>query len=196
MFFTKPILATILACGLATPAPACEPDFTSRSKAKRADTPIELKADCSFKDVDAGHLDSLWATQTMTGNPVRDRGKGRVAQVVGTSGLCSYNEVLLFVDCNANESLIISGKGTPPRDFEIAGLIENRVETIQPPYGPIKIGPQSTVSGLAKVAKKHGIRTTSLAEYFGKPSPRESYDSNCGCKLFYPESPAAQHPFP
>ena len=194
MLFTKPILATILACGLAAPAVACEPDFTSQSKAKRADTPIELKADCSFRDVDAGHLDSFWATQTMTGNSVRDRGNGRVAQVVGTSGLCSYEEVLLFVDCNADESLIISGKGTPPRDYEVAGLSENRVETIQPPYGPIKIGPQSTVSGLAKVAKKHGISTTSPAEYFGKPSPHESYDPTCGCKLCYPKSRAAPQP--
>lgn len=184
-------ILAVIAYLFATPSLACEPALLDKSEAQRADTRIKVKADCSYQNIDAAKPfedESYWATITRSASPVRDRGNGKIAQRLVTSGFCSASEALLFLDCDTGESLIVLGKGTPPADFEVAGLIGDTVENIQPPYGPISIGPDTTATALFELAKKHNITTKAPSDYFRKVSKRDRYDITCGCKLFYPGS--------
>lgn len=186
--------ATVILCGMADPSIGCEWDVLTKSEAQKADTRIEMRADCSFENVDTlKPFDDLpgWTKLWREGGPVRDRGNGRIAQRLSKTGMCSSVEALLFVDCNTGESLILFGDGVPPSPVEVAGASFDSIETIQPPYGPISIGPTSSVDELFETANKHGIKTMSPSEYLQKASKRDRYDATCGCKLFYPDSPTA-----
>lgn len=167
-------------------------DTTSKREIRKLDTALVMQPDCSFENTDFVDLGDRWLKIARGANPVRDRGNGRVAQRLTVSGNCSMQEAILFVDCNAGESLIILGEGEPPQGWTIAGLTRNTVEAIQPPYGPISIGSNSTVKGLSKAAQKHGINTLPVSEYFAEVAKRDRYDHACGCKLYYPDSPMAQ----
>jgi hypothetical protein len=83
--------------------------------------------------------------------------------------------------------------GLPPPDYpEIGGLFQTSIRYIQPPFGPINVGPESTVESLAATAKKHGIETNrDVSGFLGAAKKRDRYDYACGCKLFYPGSAGA-----
>ena len=160
---------------------------------------IEVGADCSFKDVDySGFEPDGYVADVLKGGPARDRGNGRIGQRL-FSTMCGEFERLLFVDCTTGQATIIDGSVDPalPEDDRGYGVPE-LIKYIQPPYGPIEIGPQSTVDGVTKIAKSAGLSVWAVDRILGSEagpyrSVDDQYDYTCGCKLFYPDSVGAKN---
>jgi hypothetical protein len=193
----------LLALGLAGPVAACEALVDTR------DNRMRIAADGSFangniadpsgiplsfpagRPVDAPAFNGLH--DMAQGNPVRDRGKGRIAQkIVFSNSGCNASEALLFVDCNGPQAILIFGV-LPPDKISPAGMSVTSVAAIQPPLGPITIRATSTVDDLARTARRAGI------EYLVSPGPlfagtpeRDRYDILSGCRLFYPDLAGAE----
>lgn len=188
-------VAALFALLAATQAGACDFGFYSESEARKLDGPIEVLPDCSFSDVSSYRFDvGQYLTHSADGGPARDRGNGRIGQVIGSSGVCSTTERLLFVDCTSGEAVLFEGRSMPPApgDVEIGGFIQETAKAIQPPHGPISITKDATVSDLVAKAKANGINyDLDVKSFFGAAKKRDRYDFRCGCKLFYPGSPGA-----
>lgn len=188
----------LLAVGLAGPVAACEALIDSR------DNRMRVAADGSFVNGNiadpssiplsfpAGHAVEVLAFNGLhdmaQGNPVQDRGNGRIAQKIVFSNYgCNASEALLVVDCNGPEAILIFGV-LPPDKTSPAGTSLTSIVAIQPPLGPITIRATSTVDDLARTARRAGL------EYLVSPGPlfagkpkRDRYDILSGCRLFYPD---------
>jgi hypothetical protein len=126
------------------------------------------------------------------GNPVRDRGDGRIAQKIVFSNYgCNASEALLFVDCNGPEAILIFGV-LPPDKVGPAGTSLTSIAAIQAPEGPISINAASTVKDLARTARRAGIEyLLSPAPLFAGTPRRDRYDILSGCRSFYPDLPGS-----
>jgi hypothetical protein len=175
--------AVLVIFGLSLPSLSlgCEPPddlFTA------PDPRIEIRADCSFVNQDPGG--------SSEGFPVRDRGNMKLGQRIINSSWCGPGEELLFVDCSANELVVLQGKPRTDAYENIGGGQFTYVEEIQKPKGPIEITGSSTVSGLIKTAERSGIAYyTDLVTRLGRDKRKNRFDPYCGCKLFYPDSEGA-----
>jgi hypothetical protein len=195
------LLRVILASALlmaGAEASAWDFDFLSRAEARAAETPIEVGADCSFKDRGtARFMPNQYISHGIEGSPARDRGNARIGQRVVDLGGCREVEHLLFVDCNSGEAILLEGVDDPTTDIEIAGLTSGLIKFIQPPYGPILIKSDTTVDGLVLAAKEYGLRyDTDVIAFFAAVRKRDRFDYTCGCKLYYPDSVGAEMPKP
>ena len=186
--FSKAILSAALVS--AQSAAACEPElFTGGSGSY--DKRISIKPDCSFKDtyVDRYRGSADFTVDTRSGGPARNIGNGRVAQKILQSQACGPSEMLLFVDCNTADAVMIRGAYAPDDE---SGLSGDFIKYIQAPYGPIKIGENSTVAGLIATAHENDFYVIKDAKVFlAGERKRDRYDFACGCKLYYPGSVAA-----
>ncbi len=150
------------------------------------DPRIEIRPDCSFINKGPGG--------NVEGFPVRDRGNMRIGQRIASAGFCGPSEELLFVDCSANDLVVLEGKPRTDIYENIGGGQFTYVEEIQKPKGPIEITGSSTVSGLIKTAESSGIGYyTDLVTRLGMDKRKNRFDPYCGCKLFYPDSAGAQN---
>lgn len=179
----------LIALGMTGPVDACEAQIDTRDNRTNIADP---------SGIPLGNSESLLVYvpafdglhDMAHGNPVRDRGNGRIAQKITFSNYgCNVSEALLFVDCNGPEAILIFGV-LPPDKISPAGMSRTSIAAIQPPQGPISIRATSTVTDLARTARRAGI------EYLLSPSPlfagtprRDRYDILTGCRIFYPDLP-------
>lgn len=193
----------LLSLGLAVPVAACEAmidtrdnrmrvaadgSFTNANIADPSNIPLSFPAD---QRVDAPAFNGLH--DMAQGNPIRDRGNGRIAQKIVFSNYgCNASEALLFVDCNGPEAILIFGV-LPPDKISPAGTSWTSIAAIQPPQGPISIGTTSTVKDLARTARRAGIAyLLSPAPLFAGTPRRDRYDILSGCRIFYPDLPGGR----
>lgn len=200
--------AVILALTSAFEAIACEAMVDKR------DDRIKVSDDGSFENANIADVADVTLTgpvgerfpifywgqgefDAASGNPIRDRGNSRVAQLVAFSTYgCDGTEALLFTDCEAAKSLLIFGELSRQelRGEGIAGYNWPTIKNVQPPLGPISVTATSTVESLANTARRNKIRYLLDAErVFAGVRKRDAYDTRLGCKLFYPESAGAQN---
>lgn len=184
---------------LSGPALACEPEMLDFSKDGPLPALIEVGADCSFEDVDySGFEPEGYVADRLHGAPARDRGNGRIGQRL-FNNMCGEFERLLFVDCTTGQATIIDGSYDPALPEDGRGIgVPQLIKYIQPPYGPIEIGPQSTMDGVTKIAKSAGLSVWDVDRILGTGtnpyrSVDDQYDYTCGCKLFYPDSVGAKN---
>jgi len=190
-FFVKSFLAMPMVLSTSLVAIACEPEVFTGSSASQ-DTRISLLADCSFEDtfVDRARGSAYFTVDHRSGGPARDIANGRFGQKIISSHTCAPNEMLLFVDCNAGEEVLV--RGVPAPEDEGEGLGGYFIKYIQAPYGPIRIGPQSTVAELTAKAQANDLFLVEDAKTFlAGERRRDRYDFACGCKLYYPGSVGA-----
>jgi hypothetical protein len=183
--------AFVVALAGAHPAAGCDPEMFTGSGAFY-DTRISIKADCSFEDVYLGRSQGSanFTVDTRTGGPARDVGNGRIGQKIVSSLACGPNEMLLFVNCTTAEAVMIRGVGAPGDESGLGGAF---IEFIQAPNGPIRLGPQSTVSEVAATARANDLYVVDdTTTFLAGNRKRDRYDGNCGCRLFYPDSVGAQ----
>lgn len=189
---------TLVAVGLAGPVAACEALIDTR------DNRMRVAADGSFDNANIADPFGIFFSypkdqpvdvpafnglhDMAQGNPVRDRGDGRIAQkIVFSNYSCNASEALLFVDCNGPEAILIFGV-LPPDKISPAGTSLTSIAAIQPPLGPIAIRATSTVDDLARTARRAGIGyLVSPGPLFAGTPRRDRYDILSGCRLFYPD---------
>jgi hypothetical protein len=187
-------LTTLLATGCAVGgASACE------GWMDQSNDPIAVNDDGSFKDGNFagafpfGDVPFLFdnSVDTVFGNPIRDRGNGKVAQRVFFSDYaCSGREALLFVDCPAKEAILLAGVLPPADEPKIAGSTWTEIRWIQAPEGPVNITGDTTVKELQDAAQRHGIEfSLDVEALFGEVERRDRYDVFLGCKIYYPDTP-------
>lgn len=174
----------LLAALLLAPAPAmaCEPDYPGRV---RQDRPIAVASDGSFRDASD---DDGWTD--ISGRAVRDIGGGRVGQVIETWS-CETFQRLLVVDCASGEAILVdglAGVAVPEDGFGV----QASTRALQPPYGPLALGPSVTVPQIAALAAREGWSArTDVAAAARELGSRNAWDPFLGCRLFYPGSPGA-----
>jgi hypothetical protein len=192
----------LVALGMADPTLSCEALVDSHDNRMRVATDGSFEganiADpsgmvLSFppdQPVDVPFFNGLY--DMARGNPVRDRGNGRVAQKIVFSNYgCNAAEALLFVDCNRPEAILLFGV-LPGDKISPAGTSFTSIADIQPPLGPISIHANSTVDDLARTARRAGIEyLLSPARLFTGSPRQDRYDILSGCRLFYPDLPGA-----
>jgi hypothetical protein len=190
-FSIQLLLAAGMVFAISSNAFACDPTVFTGGSASQ-DTRISIATDCSFEDtyVDRYRSSADFTVDTRSGGPARNIGNGRIGQKILQSRACGPSEMLLFVDCNTAEALLI--RGLPAPDDESEGLGGYFIKYIQAPYGPIKIGQNSTVSDLIVTAQENDLYVVEDAQAFlAGERKRDRYDFACGCKLYYPGSVAA-----
>jgi hypothetical protein len=152
--------------------------------------PMTVLPDCSFENAD--HEAGKFGRDTLSGNKALDRGNGRVAQKLSYVSGCTSSQTLVFTECESGASIAISGiSNSKPGDIEIAGSQSDSIKFIQPPHGPIRADSDDTVKSLSEQSKKEGYSYTIRGQSNDERGYWTRYKSNCGCKLFYPDSKAA-----
>lgn len=148
--------------------------------------PITIHQDCSFEnaDTEAGP----YGRDMLLGGKAFDLVNTKVAQRISAGNSCMTLESLLVFDCGANEAIAIAA----PFDDQDSVGITSSVKLLQPPYGPINLGNETTVASLTAIAQKHNY----AFEVLGNDGDNtigywDQFPSGCGCKKFYPTSPGA-----
>ena len=195
----RPLLALAVvmaaAVGTGSPSLACDGPFFSATKAELS-AALEVRPDGSFMAISShgkpveGESGQYHVSQ-VNGGAIQDLGEGRVGQKLTTSHYaCSRFEELLFVDCNAQEGLMLAGEGV---DTNIGGADLASIAAIQYPKGPIRFGKGYTVERVAAIAKKHKIGfTRNLYDHYETMAKKMRYNPYQGCRIFYPDSAGAQ----
>jgi hypothetical protein len=157
---------------------------------------ISVASDGSFKNAnilgeypfgDVVFFDN--SVDSVSGNPIQDRGNGKIAQrLFFSSYACDGHEALLFVDCNTMEGILLAGMPPPDLTVQSAGYSWTEIRWIQPPNGPIAITEDSTVESLQQVAMRHEILFSLDVEgLLGEITKRDRYDPFLGCEIYYPD---------
>lgn len=147
---------------------------------------LTLSADGAFESATVG------AYNTASGAPVIDLSDGKILQVIGTGHACFYAEYLFFMDCNRDDSIVLSGKENLEDDFTI-GLPPRLVQYIQPPFGPVDITSSSTVGTLAEIAEGAKISFVRHAsDFFEEDRDLKRVGYRRACQIMYPNSPGAK----
>ncbi|CAN1566784.1 hypothetical protein MCELHM10_02954 [Paracoccaceae bacterium] len=179
----------VITLAVSHPVMACDPAIfmgTGASYDKR----ISVAADCSFEDPYVERFGLEHTRNARSGGPAVDVGNGRIAQKIVSSEVCFPFEHLLVVDCNSGESTLILGAPKPEAEGSYLGGAY--IEYIQPPNGPISLGPQTTVDALIATARSNELEVVEDARTFLEGTrKRDRYDIGCGCDLYYPQSPGA-----
>ena len=155
-------LALVLACCvLPSASMACEPGTTAKTRADLM-KPIELRPDGSFRViVDTRAIELVggsFSAMVLSGGAILNLGEGRTGQKIADYYGCSGDdERLLFVDCIAQEAIIVDGIQNPDV-VKVWGMEATRsIAEIQYPKGPIGFTKDTTVPKVEAIAKKHGF---------------------------------------
>jgi len=174
---------TLATLALSGPAFACS---ETRDVFNNAMT---VHSDCSFEngDTEAGET----GRDQLSGKRAFDRGNGRVAQALSVGGFCSSSQLLVFTECETGRSIAIRGIDKAKPDEPRIGYGDS-IAFIQPPHGPIRADVDDTVESLSEQARKERYSHVERGSANDEHGYWTRYRSNCGCKLFYPDSKAAR----
>ncbi len=145
--------------------------------------PMTTGDQCRFEN--AGNW--RWTTE---GGPVTAFGGSLVAQKLTTFG-CGKDEEIRVSDCETGELVTFFGTtcGGP-----ILTIPFSTVECFDGTDGLLQMSQSSTLSQLAESAERNGVqfRSETISEQFEDFPINRRPKANCGCKLYYPDSPGAK----
>ena len=183
------IAAIVFICLFASGAFACEPRLYDPVEFAKADTPLKLATDGSFKNASAELME--------IGHAIRDRGNMRIAQRLEYSGICGSSEALLVVDCSTAALVVLHGKPGPDSYSLGGGAFSTTIQQIQKPIGPIEVTSDVTIPQLIEIAENSDIDYyTDFVARQKQDKRKNRYDAYYGCKHFYPDSVGASMPKP
>jgi hypothetical protein len=146
------------------------------------DPPIAVARDCSFRE--AGDRYGY----NITAGPAVDVGGGLVAQGWDIGEGCGVAERVVVVDCATGEGIGVEGE---PWDNGLQG--GRSVTALYPPEGKLALHAGTSIAELAAISAREGYdHWTDLSARITAIRAQNRPDPYCGCRLFYPDSAAAQ----
>ncbi len=145
--------------------------------------PLSIGERCEFENAGS------WKSP-LEGGPLIGFAGSLVAQRI-TDLTCGATQVLWVADCETGEALVFFGQLCGGPDITVPN---STVSCFDGPDGLLEMSQSSSLSQLREAARRNDIRTKSEhisdrlngLPFNRRPSP------NCGCKLYYPDSPGAK----